>query len=317
MRHHSRQTKAVSADESMTAPTPASNCRTLDTKAACGLPTSQVSQWEETDGHDDGADRLTAGIPKRIEPWAGPKENIYALESLNGYIVSGCWELKRKFRFGRERAMKPQVAVLAAVAIISFAIPAFASGCEGKILLQPKFAQADPNWPVSKDETSDEVTQDGKLTIKVFKASTSTVLYRGDVYDDVQICVNVKLVQTGSSDEETAGVIFWAKDYNSYYSLSVAPDGMIAVSRWAGGRWLFPMPYQPNAAMKKGAGQINALRVVLRGSEATVYVNDQKIGSVTGQPAEGGSQVGIRAHGTQSTSKNTIWEFSDFVVSKP
>jgi len=29
----------------------------------------------------------------------GPaKENNYALESLDGYIVSGCWELKRKFR---------------------------------------------------------------------------------------------------------------------------------------------------------------------------------------------------------------------------
>ena len=30
----------------------------------------------------------------------GPaKENIYALESLKGYIVLGRWELKRKFRF--------------------------------------------------------------------------------------------------------------------------------------------------------------------------------------------------------------------------
>ena len=27
------------------------------------------------------------------------KENIHALESLNRYIVWGCWELKRKFRF--------------------------------------------------------------------------------------------------------------------------------------------------------------------------------------------------------------------------
>ena len=26
------------------------------------------------------------------------RENICVLEFLNGYIVSGCWELKRKFR---------------------------------------------------------------------------------------------------------------------------------------------------------------------------------------------------------------------------
>ena len=31
-------------------------------------------------------------------PWAPAKENIYAVESLQGYIVSGCWEPKRKFR---------------------------------------------------------------------------------------------------------------------------------------------------------------------------------------------------------------------------
>ena len=29
------------------------------------------------------------------------KENIHALESLNRYIVWGCWELKRKFRLRR------------------------------------------------------------------------------------------------------------------------------------------------------------------------------------------------------------------------
>jgi hypothetical protein len=34
----------------------------------------------------------------------GPvKENTDALESPKGYIVSGCWELKRKFRVSRLR----------------------------------------------------------------------------------------------------------------------------------------------------------------------------------------------------------------------
>ena len=30
-------------------------------------------------------------------PWARPKKINDALESAKGYIVSGCWELKRKF----------------------------------------------------------------------------------------------------------------------------------------------------------------------------------------------------------------------------
>jgi hypothetical protein len=39
------------------------------------------------------------GIVWTLSRALGPaKENIYALEFLKGYIVSGCWELKRKFR---------------------------------------------------------------------------------------------------------------------------------------------------------------------------------------------------------------------------
>jgi hypothetical protein len=42
----------------------------------------------------------------------GPaKENNYALESPKGYIVSGCWELKRKFRLrlsGRKFLTEPK-----------------------------------------------------------------------------------------------------------------------------------------------------------------------------------------------------------------
>jgi hypothetical protein len=39
------------------------------------------------------------GIVWTLSRALGPaKENIYALESLKSYVVSGCWGLKRKFR---------------------------------------------------------------------------------------------------------------------------------------------------------------------------------------------------------------------------
>lgn len=31
--------------------------------------------------------------------WARPRKTKYSLESLDGYIVLGCWEPRRKFRF--------------------------------------------------------------------------------------------------------------------------------------------------------------------------------------------------------------------------
>jgi hypothetical protein len=39
-------------------------------------------------------------------PWTRTKENIHALEFPKGYIVSGCWELKRKFRVKGGLAMR-------------------------------------------------------------------------------------------------------------------------------------------------------------------------------------------------------------------
>jgi hypothetical protein len=43
------------------------------------------------------------GIVWTLSRALGPaREDICALKFLKGYIVSGCWELKRKFRFRSE-----------------------------------------------------------------------------------------------------------------------------------------------------------------------------------------------------------------------
>jgi hypothetical protein len=145
----------------------------------------------------------------------------------------------------------------------------------------------------------------------------SQLLYSGDVFDDVQICVKVKLLESVAADKEYASLVFWAKDYTSYYVLWVDPSGAVGVIRKAGDRWLYPLPPQNHVAVNKGVGQTNALRVVLHGADADLYVNERRVGSITGQPVAGGSQVGLRAEGAIPNHTNTVWEFSDYIVSKP
>jgi hypothetical protein len=195
-------------------------------------------------------------------------------------------------------------------------VRAFA-GCSGKVLMQSGFHAGDSKWPIGSTTWTDQEIRDGALMLKYRKNVASQLLYNGDVYDDVQICVNVKLVDSVAADKEYASVVFWAKDYSSYYVLWFDGSGAVGVLRKAGDRWLFPLPPQNDVLVNKGVGQTNALRVALRGNNADLFVNEHRVGSITGQPVPGGSQVGLRAEGAIPNHTNTVWEFSDYVVSKP
>ena len=194
--------------------------------------------------------------------------------------------------------------------------PVFA-GCTGKVLMQSNFQPGDANWPIANTTWTDQAVHDGTLTLTYRKNVASQLLYSGDVFDDVQICVKVKLLESVAADKEYASLLFWAKDYSSYYVLWVDPSGAVGVIRKAGDRWLYPMPPQNHVAVNRGVGQTNALRVVLHGNDADLYVNERRVGSITGQPVAGGSQVGLRAEGAIPNHSNTVWEFSDYIVSKP
>jgi hypothetical protein len=191
------------------------------------------------------------------------------------------------------------------------------AACEGKVLMQSNFQSGDGKWPIGSTTWTDQAVQDGALTLKYRKDVASQLLYRGDVYDDVQICVKVKLVESVAAEKEYASVVFWAKDYSSYYVLWFDASGAVGVLRKAGDRWLYPLPPQNHVAVNKGVGQTNMLRVALHGNAADLFVNERRVGSITGQPVAGGSQVGLRAEGAIPNHTNTVWEFSDYVVSKP
>lgn len=191
------------------------------------------------------------------------------------------------------------------------------SECTGKVLLRSNFLPGDAKWPIASTPWTDQAVRDGALTLTYRKNVASQLLYSGDVFDDVQICVNVKLLESVAADKEYASVLFWARDYSSYYVLWLDASGSVGVLRKAGDRWLCPLPPHTHVAVNKGIGQSNELRVVLHGNDADLYVNERRVGSITGQPVAGGSQVGLRAEGAIPNHSHTVWEFSNYVVSKP
>ena len=111
------------------------------------------------------------------------------------------------------------------------------------------------------------------------------------------------------------GLVFWAKDESNYYALLVSGDGQFSVRRYVNDRALTPVDWSENAAIKKGVGQVNELRIVTRGYQATAYINGTQVTTFNGQPPDGGSLIGVK--GSSAEKSQITWEFADLKVTKP
>ena len=189
-----------------------------------------------------------------------------------------------------------------------------ALACKGtEVIFEDNFATLDPAWGDPSDRQS---VKDGKLIISNDTNSGSSVLNQGNIFsEDIDFCVTAKLTKADdeSGGPATAGILFWGKDYGDYYYLYVG-GGKFTVARWVGGRWLYPVSGRENAAIKKGVGESNHLRVVTKGDQAVIYINDTEMVTFKGKVPQGGGLIGVRGEG--AVKSPSVWEFSDLKVTK-
>ena len=177
----------------------------------------------------------------------------------------------------------------------------------GDILYEDDFTNLDPSWGTPGDILS---VKDGKLILKPALNTTQSVLNQSNVFDDADIEVEVTL---SSGDPIVAGgLIFWAKDYSNFYCLCVDANGSFKISHFVTDRWLTPVGWTESDAVNKGVGQVNKLRVVTKGRQATAFINDKQVITINGQPPQGGGCVGISG-GSAQESQNT-WQFASLRV---
>ena len=175
------------------------------------------------------------------------------------------------------------------------------------ILYEDDFTNLDPSWGTPGDILS---VREGKLVLKPALNTTQSVLNQSNVFDDADIEVQVAL--SSGDPVVPAGLIFWAKDYSNFYCFSIDANGSFKVSHFVVDRWLVPVGWTESAAIRKGIGQPNKLRVVTKGRQATAYINDKEVITINGQPPQGGGCVGISG-GSGEDSQNT-WEFASLRV---
>ena len=203
------------------------------------------------------------------------------------------------------------------MAVLISAMPAMAATCPGTVVFHDAFSTLNPTLNGETTAGSKVTVQGGKAEITFLKAPMGRAMeYQGTPYGDGNVCLTVSPLASDKAEDQTAGIIFWAADLDNIYVFEIQVGGQFCVAKLAQNTtWTLAVPWQASAAIQKGVGVANALRVQTLGNTATFFINDQQVGSLTGTPPAGGSMVGFFAG---SSSANAVtWDISDMTVSKP
>ena len=180
----------------------------------------------------------------------------------------------------------------------------------GKTLFKDPFNDLAASW----GNYDNYRVEAGKLVIQPPAGYNTSTLNNASLYDDVNICAEMTVPPPVSAGN-CGGIVFWATDFDNYYTFQISSDGTAVVWRRQKGKWLSQIGSQDFAPIRKSANQVNVLRVAAAGNKAKLFVNGKLFKEVIGQPPQGGSQLGLIGCSPSATSAAV--QFDNFIVSGP
>lgn len=183
--------------------------------------------------------------------------------------------------------------------------------CMGnQVLLQDNFQNWASNWGTPDDFHS---VKNGQMVISPPLGQADIYFSQGNIFNDMSACVDIAVASGGPKLGYTfGGIAFWSVDVNNTYYFAVGPSGTYSVARYVAGRFISIVPWASTPAVKSGLNQVNHLRVVTKGGQATLYVNDKQVALIDGQPPQGGSEVGLMVQSGPKT--RDVYEFSNLKI---
>ncbi len=151
----------------------------------------------------------------------------------------------------------------------------------------------------------------GHLGLRPADAKTNTI-YTAETYGDVDICADVRLVYSRDIPASYVGIAFWVKDLANLYTFQITLDGYAGVYRLSNDKWTTIVKDKQTDAVLTKKLSFNEVRVATNGKVATLYVNGQKFGEITGEPPPGPQHVGAMVESPQGAE--ATYELDDFVV---
>jgi hypothetical protein len=212
-----------------------------------------------------------------------------------------------------------RTALIVVTLLLFLALPVTAAAaCPGTQVFQDPFTTPNPALNVSAMSESTVKIQAGKAEVAFLLVNSGRAFEYGTQYGDATICATFATLATDKPENQAAGVLFWGPDYTTYYTLEVIPgSGQFGVAQLVpGGSWALPVAWTASPAVVKTMGGTNTLRVQTKGNTATLFVNDQQVGTVTGTPPAGGGLVGFWV-GSSNTTATDTWDVTNFSVAIP
>jgi hypothetical protein len=186
-----------------------------------------------------------------------------------------------------------------------------ASACQKKSspLLDDSFKNADPGW--GQPDNVAAFTAEG-LVLKpppsgsAWRSNAGFSMARADWC--VQIVNPSPLPMPADEDSVgSAGLWFWGKDLQNFYTATITLDGNAEIDRLNRGVWQTVVPPAAASSIKTSPGAANELEIVTNGAAAEFYVNGALVTQFTGRPPANGGAPGIYG---ESGPQGTTWLFT-------
>jgi hypothetical protein len=181
----------------------------------------------------------------------------------------------------------------------------------GSLAFFDDFTAPDPGWGTPGARY---FFRNGRMVLKAKPAKIETWTYPALIFTAAAICTDIVFPdQTGPATNAAAGgIIFWAADYKNYHVAELYPDGTYSIWRKIDDEWAIVIPRSPAAAIRRGPGAVNRMKVVFDHNEVSIVVNDTTVVSFHGQPREDGGSFGL--YGASASEMENEWQFGNMVV---
>jgi hypothetical protein len=212
---------------------------------------------------------------------------------------------------GKERVQMTWRALpLAFAGLLAAAVPA--SGCKGRnVYFSDNFNVTDPGWGLY-DKTTVAVGN-GQLRLTPTPQHYAFIYYRGDVYDQADVCVDAIAQGASGPPDGDGGLIFADEDYIGFYYFWISPKNKTAgIRQWSNSanKYLQPVAPQIVTQLNTVAGAKNTLRITVNGGQTTAYINDRVFVSLAIKPTEVGGFFGLGA--ARINANPASWAFTNF-----
>ncbi len=187
-----------------------------------------------------------------------------------------------------------------------------AEACQStaQVLFQDHFKYLARSW----DHYRNYHVAKGEFVITPPAGMDTTALNKSMLPDEIEICVRASFKPPAVTGE-CAGIVFWASDYDNFYSFQMSNDGQVSFWRRQRGHWLNQLRWFPVKSIEREDGAINEMRISVRGNRARLYLNDHVYTEVTVQPAKGARRIGLLACASEKAAATVA--FDDLLVTPP